>query len=218
MSDENIKSAPAGKVGGYTKTSCDSITSAADFQHIPSGDIPGEPANDVVVGQELEGPGVEVCEGALSKWGNACCDGYSYGDGGELLKDGKLISSHYLRAHSFSTTADDHNCNLRVELENNKGHRLFEDIPYGLIVNRNSRDVINILAGRAFSFQPESKEILDYLWKVQPTLRTTQIKKTGWVNDREYISPYFQVKHRLVFSLVTKQNPHTNDHTAILLP
>jgi hypothetical protein len=131
MSSEDMKNnAPAGELGANSKAEDDSIKSAADCQLSMGPNQEGfaepvsgvaEPAND-----DLNSPGVEVCEGALSKWGNPNCEGYCYKEDGSLWevgKDGetgKLVSPNYIKVIAFKRTIEDEEWKIQIEFINHQ--------------------------------------------------------------------------------------------------
>ncbi|MDR1365763.1 MAG: DUF927 domain-containing protein [Holosporales bacterium] len=209
MSDENIKSAPAGKVGAYTKTSCDSITSAESFQH--SVGVPDDPANDVSTDKKLQGPGIEVCEGTLDKRDNTYglpsnaisptqydAHGYYRKEDGSLWKRGEngkediCISEDHIEVTALSRTLESDEWNVRIEFKNLDGHSQTIDMRRSMLLD--NKEPLKALADRGFAVPVHSqKHISAYLQEAKPTRRIRQINKTGWINDREYICPSFQV-------------------------
>lgn len=115
--------------GAHLKSDAGSIKSAADCQlsNVINREGLAEPAND-----DLDGHGVKICEGALSKWGESNCGGYKYRDDGSLYevgKDGELISASYVKVAAFSRALESSNWHKSVEFINREGRRKKVNIP-----------------------------------------------------------------------------------------
>lgn len=180
---EDIKNAPAGELGADIKASCDSITSTADSQ--PSCGITDEPANDVNASQALQGPGLEVCEGAN-------CTGYSYHDGALLDDESNVVSTSYIKVVASIRTPESREWQAKLEFDNRDGIRKELNVSYSTF--HDHRGIVKLLADEGFHIPTgSSKNLLNYLNEAKPTRRIRQINKCGWINDREYICPSFQV-------------------------
>ncbi|MDR1475001.1 MAG: DUF927 domain-containing protein [Holosporales bacterium] len=193
MFEEDIKSAPARKVGAYTETSCGSITSAERFQQ--SSDVPDEPANDVVVGQELEGPGVEVCEACvLASDANGFfrkADG-SLWKAGENGKEAVCISEDYIKVVGLSRTLESDEWRMRIEFKDLDGN--IQSIDVDCSVPFDNKEILKALRNRGFYIPAKyQRHVLNYLQSAIPDRRIRKIDKTGWINGCEYICPSFKV-------------------------
>jgi putative DNA primase/helicase len=126
-------------------------------------------------------------------------NGYWHKKNGALWKrseDGKdsCVSESYIKVVGYVRDSEGNEWATMVEFDDLDGNRRTTEILREILLD--SRETSRILASKGFKIPAVSmKPITTYLQEANPTKRIRQIKKTGWINDHEYLCPSFQVTH-----------------------
>ncbi|MDR2646078.1 MAG: DUF927 domain-containing protein [Holosporaceae bacterium] len=134
---------------------------------------------------------------------------YRHGEDGVLYKitgDGDvLISGSYIKLIAMIRTPERTEWFNLIEFDDMDGKRRTIEIPCDTLLD--SRETLQLLARAGFSKIYCCKPIVDYLKAALPSERIVRIKKSGWINDKEYACPSFQVTNNdNSYSLTSREN------------
>jgi putative DNA primase/helicase len=114
---------------------------------------------------------------------------YKISDEGDVL-----ISEEYIKVIKLGRMEGNHPndgwFNV-VEFDDMDGKRNIINIPCSILLD--TRETLKLLADVGFSKIYCRKPIVDYLKAALPSERIVRIKRAGWINDKEYACPSFQV-------------------------